>query len=380
MKKILGLVLLVILVIGMAPLAFAAKEDRQLKQTSEGDLVVEQAEQTQSQEGETLRARVLTKLNEAKLQRVNEYLRLMKAEAFQKFKEEGLKARERTEEVLREARERYKEAKKNIIELKKQHIEKKKNIINLRNELKKLEGEAYAEKEQEMKVAIKDFLADITETMEEHLEMVESKVEESEDLSEEEAAELEQEVEEAQEAVEEAQEAVETLDEDSTKEEIAEVAEKVKDAWENQVNPNSKNVANRLMNERMAGIVVRSKRLGVNLAKVLERAEKKGTDTSIVEGLVNDFNAKLEEAKEHYTEARNQFKERLVQEGQKNMKQAHDSLKEANVILKNIFKELKGKNLQGDLAEVEEEDLEGEAGEDELEESAGESEVEEPEE
>ena len=310
----------------------------------------------------------LQRISDKKLEGAKEFAELKKDEAFKKFKEEGLKAREITKEKLKQATDKYKKAKEKFLDNKERYTDKKDEIKELKKEFEEATGEEKTAKEKKLKILVKSFLVDIADTVEANLEMTQENAESNEDLSEEEANEIATEVDAELAEVEEAKAEIEKLDEESTQEEFKEAAEKLEDAW-NRIKERAKKNVNRLMNARIGGIIIKSKHLETKLARVLEKMTEQGKDTSVIEPLIDDFNAKLDDAKEQYKSARESFVKNQVQEGQKYMKAAHQGLKEANEILKNIFKELKGKGVEKEI-EDESNEAEEEAEQEIVEETA----------
>jgi len=343
------------------------------------------------------RVALVDKLNEKSLQKIQtiqavrtekirELNQLKEQKSFEKFSEEGFKARVIAEQNLIRARLNYVKAKENYLNAKKIYLTAKNKFLSVKAELKECKGDDSEEclkKRRQIREYSKEHLLRIADLILKELDKIKNKIESSEDLSEEEASELLNSINEKIGKIEEAKDVIGNLNNESTKEEVQDAAKLIKKEW-----VETKYIAKRavgiLINSRIGGIIVKSKQLEIKLNRILERMTEQGKDTSKVESLVEDFNSMLESARGNYEKAVEKYKEArlatenvgdIIQEAHGYMKQAHLDLKDAHKILKDIFMELKEQGVEGELESVEdeaEEEVDEELAEEEESEEGGE--------
>ncbi len=279
------------------------------------------------------------------------------------------KIRERLQEKKEEIREKFAEAAEKYLEARQQHLEKRQDFLAAKQEVVKCRGDDSTECEEareKVKSDAKEYLVKIADVVLESLDKVAAKVSESEDLTEEEKAELLADIDERIADVEEAKATVQESDDNA---EITKAAITIKTEWA-KTRVTLKHAVGRVVNARIGGIIVQSEKLGEKLERILERLEDKGHDVSEAEGLVEDFDAKIAEAKGHYDAAQESYKDAkdnigngavdMVADGHKSMVDAHKALKEARVILKDIVKAIKASGNGDSAIEDEAEDSEPE--------------------
>ncbi len=205
----------------------------------------------------------------------------------------------------------------------------------------------------------KNFLGNSADAIIEHLNKVKGKIQENEDLTEEEAADM---IAKIDAKIAEIQEAKEQVENATTKEEIREAAHKINAAWKN-IKQLTTFHANVLINARIGGIVIKSEHLKEKLDRILARMEENGKDVTDIQPLIDEFEAKIDLAKEKYEAAIDKFKEfrdtedtDKLREAQDFMKEAKKALQEANEKLREIIKAIKNKNGQQEIEEEQEED------------------------
>ncbi len=310
----------------------------------------------------------LKRISEKQKEHEKELDELESDEDFKKFREG--KAREVARQKLENAHAKFKESEERFVNVLKEHKEAREKASKLKDVLKECEAsesEECKEKLREHKDEAKSFLLNAADAIIAQLEKIKARVQASEDLSEDEVNELLSRLDAQISEVREARATIENLTPESSREDIKEAAKKIRVAWGKIKNDVKKDVEN-LVNSRIGGIIVRSKHLETKLNRILAKMAEEGRDTSAVESLVADFNAALNEAKEHYELALGKYSEfkankdeDALREAQDHRNQAHLSLKKAHETLKQIFKALKAQGKEEELEEDEEEEVEEEA-------------------
>ena len=323
----------------------------------------------------TKRIELITKLKETglerlkrvearKIERTREIKELAKDINLKKFsKNLEFKARvinkvklEKARENFQVAIEKFQKAKGNYQEAQLRFKKVKEKVAECAN----IDSEECNIAKENIRERAREHLLHTADVILEHLNKIKSKVESNEDLSEEEAAEIIAKIDEEIAAIEDAKSTIESSED---KEDVIEAAKKLKRTWI-RVKERAKEHVGRIVNARIGGIIVKSKHLEVKLERILTRMAEKGLDTSGVEPLVDEFNAKLDEAKTHYEMAVEKFKEakagdepnaEIIKEAQSHMKQAKEALQDAQKILRDIVLAIKQAGGADELEETEEE-------------------------
>ena len=144
----------------------------------------------------------------------------------------------------------------------------------------------------------------------------------------------------------------------ATKEEIKALAQQIRDQLKD-TDFHARRGINNVAIKNMAGVLVQLKQLQVRLDRALARMTEEGKDTTAVEALVNEFNGKLDTAKQKFSVAEAKFTEfqttknvALSTEAHAQLKEAHQALQQAREILQKIVQQIKGtgsKNAQNAL-------------------------------
>jgi len=317
--------------------------------------------ETNTQRLKAVEARRIQKLNELKqIQENPKLLKYKKANAF--------KARKIAQAKLTSAKQNYVKAKERYLTARRNYISAQNNFREAKGKLKACKNtEECNQLRGQTRERAKEFLLKTADNILEHLNKIKAKVESNEDLSEEEANEI---LEKIDGMIKEIEDAKSTIESSEDKDEIIEAAKTIKQAWVS-IRKRLAIHTGRIINARIGGIIVKIKQLEVKLEKILERMEEKGIDTSEIQTLVDDFNAKTNEAKENYESALDKFKEaaskevktahELAVEGHRYMKAAHKSLQEAQKLLRDIVLSIKQKGGQEELTAVTEEEAEEES-------------------
>ena len=312
----------------------------------------------------------LTRIGERKAEHEKDLDNLEKEEGFRKFAKEEVKARKIAPDRIENARGKLKQAEETFTRTLKEHKESREKAAKLKDVLKECENSDTDECRQKLvshKEDTKTFLLNAADAVIAQLEKIKARVQSSEDLSEEEANELLSRIDAQIAEVREARASVEALTSESSREDIKEAAQKIRVAWGN-IKHDVEKGAEKLINARIGGIIVRSKHLETKLNRILERMAEEGRDTSSVESLVDEFNVALDEAKQYYDQSLEKYKtfkdgkdEAVLKEAKELRNKAHLALKKAHEALKQIHRELKAQGKDKELESDEEDSVEEEA-------------------
>ena len=363
---------MVMLVLSFAPLAIAKNDDkRKLTTTTENQGL------TTATENEDDNIIITTTENEGVTTPTEKENR-------RSYGDDDLVVRERLNKTII----KYKIAKLNTEQAKNKYLTSKQKITEIRDEVRvrctTVIGEDRVCEELRLNIRIqsKDFLISSSDKVLNYLGKLKEKTEASENLDEDVKQETLAKIEGRITEFEEERENVEDLDENSSDEEIKQAVLTIQNRWK-KAQDDAKLSVGRLANAKIHGIIVKSEQLEIKLDRIMTKLEEKGYDTSSTETLVNEFKAKIEEAKENYDSARAKYDEiegsgrvnTIMKEANSYMRAAHQNLKEAHMILKQILSEIKATAEAG----VIEEDSDNETEEEVEDEDEDEEEVEEEE-
>ena len=196
---------------------------------------------------------------------------------------------------------------------------------------------------EDVRAEAKPFLISATSVVIESLEKIKANVQSSEDLSDEESAAIIANIDEKIAGIKDAAAKIDALGETATKEEINEAARLINQAWQD-AKPELKRAIGRVIDSRMAGVIVKSEQLLAKLSAISEQLANKGKDTADLDEIVSEFEAKIAEAKKAHEEAKSLLLEGKVQEGHDKIAEAKTQLKEAKKLLRDAVNEIKSKN------------------------------------
>lgn len=308
----------------------------------------------------------LQKIEARKQQKLEELKAFLKNPRLSKYKKENeFRAREIAQNILTKAKENYLKAKEKYQEARKNYIAAQSNFKEAKVRFKECEGKDTAECNQwreEIKERAQEFLLKTADSILEHLNTVKANVESNEDLTEEESTEILAKIDEM---IQEIEDAKSTIESSENKDEIIEAARTIKEAWA-RIRKRLAIYTGKITNARIGGIIVKSKQLEIKLERILARMEEKGIDTTQIQTLIDDFDAKINEAKTNYENALDKFKEaasakdvktahELAVEGHSYMKAAHKSLQEAQKLLRDIVLSIKQAGGEDELTAPEDE-------------------------
>ena len=140
-----------------------------------------------------------------------------------------------------------------------------------------------------------------------------------------------------------ARETVDQLGDDATKDQIQEASRLIKDSWKG-TNKDVKEEASKLAASKIGGVLVQIEKLQAKLQSTVDKLKEKGKDTSAVDAIMTDFNAKIDAAKASQADAQVKFTAGNMKEGTTAMKEAHKSIKEARILLKDVVRKIRKVN------------------------------------
>jgi len=287
--------------------------------------------------------------------RLLEFNKVRKQEFFEKYKEEGFKARVFAKEMLSQKKELLKNIKSDFTEIRKNFVDSRKEL----SEVKKARVECSEDCDEEIQQYRSKFKENMVKRVDvilKHLEKLKLKIESSESLTEEKANDLLGKINSKITDIEGLKVELENAE---TKEEILEVSKEIKNKWE-RFEYNSKIFSARLVNANLGNVILRSKLIEEKLNRFLERMEGTEKDTSEIDALVEDFHDSLASAEENYKLAHEKLKE--LKENDKGVsgvkeyiEESRNQLKEAKKTLKEIIAKIKELKATDELAEADEE-------------------------
>ncbi len=131
-----------------------------------------------------------------------------------------------------------------------------------------------------------------------------------------------------------------------TRQEFAEAAKEVRKIW-NDAQKSAKYFAGQSVNARLNNLLAKSEGLSLRLEGEINRLNAEGKDTEELEEMLAEYNELIGEAKQNQELARNTIQTRngqnddVVSEANQYMRQATKNIQDANVVLKDMFNELK---------------------------------------
>ena len=220
---------------------------------------------------------------------------------------------------------------------------------------------------EEIRTHSQSFLSETLDLIENQLQKVRSSAEESESLTEEEAAETLAELDGKLAEVNRLREQVAAITGDTTKEEIQNLTQQIRNMWNEETKLSLQHAAGFVQLNKMGGIYVKVRHLERRLQNVLEKMAEQEKDTTELEGLAEEFSAKLDEVESHYELARNRFREAsmlrganrnaAITEANSHMNEAKTALKEAHQTLRDIVRGFAEQGVEEELEENEAEEV-----------------------
>lgn len=229
--------------------------------------------------------------------------------------------------------------------------EMKEQALQIREQIQACKENQSAECDQTRKGAInlsKDLLKDVAGTLCARLDKMEERVSSIEKLTEEEKSSVSGAIDEAQEKCAELEAKIDAA---TNKSEIKDIIKEIR----NLVTAVRVKAVEMIKMKRVGLIVERAEHLEIRLNRTIEKAKEANISTTGLETFVNDFNAKIAEARSAYNESRDLWtrvfemianntidgRPELVQQAQEKRQEAQASLKEAHAILKEIVAKIR---------------------------------------
>jgi len=197
----------------------------------------------------------------------------------------------------------------------------------------------------------KIFLLRSTDAMISHLEVVKTKIEVSRALPEDEK---ESAIAEIQSYITWLENAKGNIEAATTRQELLDIARAVRGKWaESRVSV--KQITGWMLTARLDGIIEKGEGVSTRIESRIAELNEAGKDTSKLEEMLDDYNSKIELAKEKNTAAKEKFGEidsiedadKLFREGHQFLKDANRYLREAYGTLKDIVREMRRLNSEG---------------------------------
>ncbi len=183
----------------------------------------------------------------------------------------------------------------------------------------------------------KEYLLKTADLMLNMLEKVRDKVEADENIDEARADEIISQIDEKIAEIQEAKSAIEAA---QTEQEIREAAKVIFDAWKFTKPALHRNI-NRIVNTKIGEIVQRSENLEAKLECAADLMKEKGIDTTNITNQLSNFSALIADARNLYEHAFALSGEGSYNETKQDIKEAHDKLQQAHVVLKEIIVEVR---------------------------------------
>lgn len=201
-------------------------------------------------------------------------------------------------------------------------------------------AERGANKTAAMALAIekgKIFLNRTVTRMTDHLELVKSKVEEMKVLSDAERANTTADIDSDIAALSALQAKLSGI---TTKEQLRNVSNEIKDAWHNSRRGIARAVG-RIEQAKTEDVAERAENVSAKIEARIDALKAKGIDTTALSALLSQYDSQISLAKQSLALAKEKFSAGAYEEGQAAVKSATGYLKEANKILKEIARAAK---------------------------------------
>ena len=311
MKKIMSILVMVLLVLSVAPMVVAERQDMNKKGVSveDGDLTVSDDNDTEEPES----------VGNAK------------------------QLREASKEFTR-AKQAYQRASKDTKESRQSFLQSKKQLKSCTDESE----ECVALREQVNQHA-KDLVLNGIDGAIEHLNQLKAKMESSEDIED-----VESVIANIDTAIAELEETKAEVEVAESKAEIKSIARDVKTLW-SRIRNKERVYAAKLVHAKVFNIIKRAENLEVKLERLVARLEAKGVDVTTLEENLAEFNTNIEAARAKYEEGKALIGEDAKQ-ARNTIKEAHNLVKKAQSALMNLVRGFR--NAGSDVSEADEEEEE----------------------
>ncbi|MBN1645353.1 hypothetical protein JW851_04960 [Candidatus Woesearchaeota archaeon] len=333
MKKIFSLLIMAMFVLSLASVAFAGKDANRADTPTSNKYAVGGDREGFLEQAQEQRTELLEKRGEAleKRQRQRIDVAAKRTELLRKFQENKAEMQEVVQKAVQrrtQAIAKYQEAKAELAKSK--------------QKLQKCKGKDDVTCTEERKNARENshkFLLSAADRALGLLEKTKERIQNSK-MSEEEKAAAIAGLEASMEELASVRQTVEETTDAATTEEIKESAKMVRETWK-KANKEIKEKATKVASEKFGGTLVKIERLQSKLERTIEQLQKQGKDTSSIEAIMEEFNAKIEEANQEHATVQEKLQAGQVNEATRNMVQAHKKIKEAHMLLKDVVRKIR---------------------------------------
>lgn len=320
--------------------------------------IIEEFEERTRDLPEEARIRIKTVVDR-RLEKLDEFIEIKQKNEFKDFKEElEFRARVLNKQELKLAEDRLEKARERFEEARERHLEAREKFLQSKKDKDEC-TENCDEVKQELIVSAKAHLSNSADAIIAHLNRVKERIQSSEELTEEQINEFVSAIDAKISVIGEAKVELEAA---TTGREVAAASKKINAAWkDSRLKINT--ISNTQINSRVGGIVLKSKKLETRLENVVNKLEENGTDTTEIQSLIDEFNAKVDGAQLKFEEAHKislEAETGSIERAKELVKESKELLKEANEILREIVKKIKESNGEDELEETEDEDDEDE--------------------
>jgi len=240
------------------------------------------------------------------------------------------------------AKEKYNNAKTEYLKLKSFYEDARQDWITARD---KYIAYKNAENLENALEKGKDFLLKADKVLAGYLEMVSTYVEGEPSLSDTEREKIISELDSYIRWLEEKQPEIESA---TTKKELVDIAKTVRNKWQ-EIRPATKRIVGQVMNAKVLWVINNAETASVKVEDAIEQLKEQGKDTTGLEACLDDFNTKIDLAKEKHQAAKEKYAEirnvrdadKLFREGNAFVEEASQYLRSAYEDLREIVKELK---------------------------------------
>jgi DNA repair exonuclease SbcCD ATPase subunit len=279
-----------------------------------------------------------------------------------------LRQREIADDDLLEAENKFLKAKDKYLEAKNWQLKAEDEFKGLKLKLAecKLNNTNCTELENKTFEKAQEDLLAIADRLIQHLEKVKSRVESAENLNATEAQDAIDKIDSLIADLEDAKGKVEAAD---TQAELKAATELIRDAWK-EIQSSVFQYAEEVIYSRVGEVFARSELLETRLEAVVEKLKAKGINITQIEGELDNFSAKIEDARTKMTQANKLFAEandlragnktaeakETLEEAKNLTQEAHQDLKDAHSILQDLVHMINQKGESFDPDEIDEDE------------------------
>ncbi len=233
------------------------------------------------------------------------------------------------------AKEKYNTAKTEYKKLKSFYEDARQDWITARN---KYVAYKTAENLENALEKGKDFLLKADKVLVGYLEMVSTYVEGEPGLSDREREEIISELDSYIRWLEEKQPEIENA---TTKKELTDIAITVRNKWQ-EIRPATKRIVGQVMNAKVLWVINNAETASVKVGDEIEQLKEQGKDTTDLEAWLDDFNTKIDLAKEKHQAAKEKYAAiRNVRDADKLFREGNTFVDEANQYLRSAYEDLR---------------------------------------